>query len=194
MNQAGNPISGGMPTQFNTGGAQPQPGFGGMDRDGNPINGGPPDNFHTSGAQPGFGGITNTVGRFAAPALNQIVPGAGNNLGPQLGRAIGISQPGGQPPNPGFGRFQPGGMIPPAGSRTGAYTVQRAPVGDPRRYGNPRQVNPGQGPMQPGMPAQPPGYGGGKGGFQGPMEQLYGEGGRYSNPATGGYLDGRDGH
>jgi hypothetical protein len=47
---------------------------------------------------------------------------------------------------PGGNRFMPGrGMVPPAGARVG----------------NPRQVMPGQGPMQPGQP-------GGKGGYGGP--------------------------
>lgn len=75
-----------------------------------------------------------------------------------------LYQPGGMPPQ-GNGRFQPRGMIPPAGGR----------------IGNPRQLNPGQGPMQPGQPQQPPSYGGGKGGFQGPMtmESPRGPNGRY---------------
>jgi len=75
-------------------------------------------------------------------------------------------------------RFQPQGMIPPAGGRpqpgqmTGPNTRQRYPSGDPRRYANQGGV-PGGGP-QPGAPTPMPSPpmrgkgGGGKGGMPGP--------------------------
>lgn len=62
-----------------------------------------------------FSGIANQVGNFAAPALNQIVPGAGNILGSQLGSQLGnilsggMQQPAPQGPQQGFG-MPPGGM------------------------------------------------------------------------------------
>jgi hypothetical protein len=94
----------------------------------------------------------------------------------------------------GFNRFMPRGMVPPAGGKpqpgqpTDPYTRQRFPQGDPRRYGNPRQFNPGQPGLQPGMPQPMPGMpqpmpsppvrgkggGGGKGGFPGPGRPGFG--------------------
>lgn len=141
------------------------PGGGGMDYNGNPVGGGMGAQFNMGGPSIGFG----PAPRFGAP------PAPGD-----------LYQPGG-------GRFTPRGMVPPAGARpqpgdmTGPYTRQRFPAGDPRRYGNPRQLNPGQPGLQPGMmppgsigqpggptpmpspvPGRGKGGGGGKGGFEGP--------------------------
>ena len=150
MNQAGNPISGGMPTQFNAGG---------------------PSMIGGAYGQPIFGGRP-TPGELYRPPVGGADPGFNAPM-----------------PQPGFGRFQPGGMIPPAGARSQVRGV----VADPRRLnrynpqpviGNPRQVNPGQGPMQPGMP-------GGKGGFQGPMTSPEQESVRRYNAGPmpeGGYM------
>jgi hypothetical protein len=104
---------------------------------------------------------------------------------------------GGAQPGQGFGMPQQGsgrpmypGMIPPAGAgygqrpgqMTSPYTQQRFAPGNPNRYTNqggvpqglppqfadPRQLHPGQGPMQPG-PGQVPNQGGkGQGGFMMP--------------------------
>jgi hypothetical protein len=162
-----------------------------MDYNGNPVGGG-------MGAQTNMGGPQMIGGAYGQPIYGgRPNPGDLYNRGAnQIGQQIGI-QPGG--PGligqvlGGIGRFQPRGMIPPAGARpgemTGPYTRQRAPAGDPARYGNPRQLNPGQGGMRPGMPpgqiGQPggptpmpmpfdpmpgrgKGGGGGKGGMPGP--------------------------
>jgi len=160
------------------------PGGGGMDYNGNPIGGG-------MGAQTNMSGPQMIGGAYGQPIFGgQPNPGdLFNRAVNQFGKQVGI-QPGG--PGMigqvlgGMGRFQPGGIIPPAGARpqpgdmTGPYTRQRFPQGDPRRYGNPRQFNPGQGPLQPGpapmpgptpMPSPPvrgKGGGGGKGGMPGP--------------------------
>ena len=131
------------------------PGGGGMDYNGNPVGGG-------MGAQFNMGGPRAVGGAYGQPIFGgSPLPGDLYNRGVnQIGQQIGV-QPGG----PGMigqvlGRFQPRGMIPPAGGR----------------IGNPRQVNPGQGPMQPGRPGGvDPGFGypmpspgGGKGGMPGP--------------------------
>lgn len=147
------------------------PGGGGMDYNGNPVGGG-------MGAQFNMGGPRAVGGAYGQPIFGQ-PPAQGD-----------LYQPGG-------GRFQPRGMVPPAGARpqpgdmTGPYTRQRFPAGDPRRYGNPRQLNPGQPGLQPGV--MPPGSigqpggptpmpspvvgrgkgGGGKGGFEGPGGSPY---------------------
>lgn len=112
------------------------PGGGGMNYDGNPVGGG-------MGAQFNFGGPPRAVGgAYGKPIFGgSPLPGDLYNRGVnQIGQQIGV-QPGG----PGMigqvlGRFQPRGMIPPAGGR----------------IGNPRQVNPGQGGMRPGMPQPMP--------------------------------------
>ena len=181
------------------------PGGGGMDYNGNPVGGG-------MGAQFNMGGPSKVGGAFGQPIFGgRPNPGDLYNRGAnQIGQQIGV-QPGGDgmfgQVLGGIGRFQPRGMIPPAGARpqpgdmTGPYTRQR----DPARYGNPRQLNPGQGPLQPGMPAQPPaggvypmpspvvgrgkGGGGGKGGMPGPGgPQLIGgpEGRPIFGPGGGG--------
>jgi hypothetical protein len=68
--------------------------------------------------------------------------GAQTNMGGarmRVGPAYGGQPNPGDLYNPGGNRFMPGrGMVPPAG-----------------RVGNPRQVNPGQGPMRPGQPSMP---------------------------------------
>ena len=136
---------------------------------------------------------------------------AGNPVGGGMGAQFNFGGPA-QMPQPGVGRFQPRGMVPPAGARpqpgemTGPYTRQRFPQGDPRRYGNPRQVNPGQPGLQPGPAPMPdpienmpmpdvidPGYGqppmrgkgggGGKGGYPGPGRP--GRPGRLDGPSIG---------
>jgi hypothetical protein len=150
-----------------------------MDYNGNPVGGG-------MGAQFNMGGSP--------------VPGDLFNRGAnQIGQQIGVQPGGGGMFGQVLGRFQPRGMIPPAGARpqpgdmTGPYTRQR----DPARYGNPRQLNPGQGPLQPGMPTPMPspvvgrgkGGGGGKGGMPGPGgPQLIGgpEGRPIFGPGGGG--------
>lgn len=176
------------------------PGGGGMDYNGNPVGGG-------MGAQFNMGGPQMIGGAYGQPIYGgRPNPGDLYNRGAnQIGQQIGI-QPGGDgmfgQVLGNIGRFQPRGMIPPAGARpqpgdmTGPYTRQRAPAGDPARYGNPRQLNPGQPGLQPGMPAPMPnpietmpspggrgkGGGGGKGGFQGPgVDDM-----RYKGP-PGGY-------
>jgi len=169
------------------------PGGGGMDYNGNPVGGG-------MGAQFNMGGPRLQGGAYGQPIYGgSPLPGDLYNRGVnQIGQQIGV-QPGG----PGMigqvlGRFQPRGMVPPAGARpqpgdmTGPYTRQRAPAGDPARYGNPRQLNPGQPGLQPGV--MPPGSigqpggptpmpspvvgrgkgGGGKGGFPGPGRPGFG--------------------
>jgi hypothetical protein len=161
-----------------------------MDYNGNPIGGG-------MGAQTNMGGPQMIGGAYGQPIYGgRPNPGDLYNRGAnQIGQQIGI-QPGG--PGligqvlGGIGRFQPRGMIPPAGARpgemTGPYTRQR----DPARYGNPRQLNPGQGPLQPGMPQPMPGPtpmpmpmpgrgkggGGGKGGMPGPGMPVQRPGGQ----------------
>lgn len=148
------------------------PGGQGRDYNGNAIGSNMPGQFAIGGAPRPIGG--------PAP-----IPG----MPPQQGD---LYQPGGN-------RFMPGGgMVPPAGARpqpgdmTGPYTRQRYPAGDPRRYGNPRQVNPGQPGLQPGpapmpspienMPSPVPGRGkgggGGKGGMPGPGMPVQRPGGQ----------------
>jgi hypothetical protein len=158
MDYNGNPIGGGMGAQTNMGGPQMR---GGPAYGGSPL---PGDLFNRA---------VNQFGKQVG-----IQPGGPGMIGQVLG---------------GMGRFQPGGMIPPAGARpqpgemTGPYTRQRYPAGDPRRYGNPRQVNPGQPGLQPGpapmpgptpmpmpMPGRGKGGGGGKGGMPGPGGQFPG--------------------
>jgi len=167
----GNAIGSRMPGQFAIGGA-PRP-IGGPA----PIPGGrpAPGDLYNPEQGPRLGGTFGVdFGSPSDPGYYEARRDAGLGPGDQgvgMGPAVEIDAP--------VNRFQPQGMIPPAGGRpqpgqmTGPNTRQRYPSGDPRRYANQGGV-PGGGP-QPGAPTPMPsppmrgkGGGGGKGGMPGP--------------------------
>ena len=198
MDYNGNPVGGGMGAQFNMGGPSKIGGAYGQ-----PIYGGRPNpgDLYRPGGQPGFGpDLGNVVGQIIGIGGDMFRQAPG--LAP-IGDAMDtVGQVGGDMLNkamPGGGRFQPRGMIPPAGARpqpgemTGPYTRQRFPQGDPRRYGNPRQVNPGQPGLQPGV--MPPGSIGQPGGPTPMPSPIFGRGkggggGKGGMPGPGGQFPG----